>query len=809
MAQYRKQVMPIPHRFKYEAMPRHEREQLLPERNVCSLHPADNWDDAFITGNGTQRLDVLGDPYYDRLTLTHEALYEPRWARTPEPPDLTGIMPTVRRLMREGKFKEAADLVEQETIKHDVYAEQHAKDPVMPIWSLRRHHAIRLHIRQEEAGSTRRYLRWLDMMTGCVTVQWENDLGRFKREALASYEGDTSAIRLTSERAGTLNAEIELVLPFKHPDYGGRESINDPDKCSHRLLSQDDTIALEFAYYPEYGQKGYCTVIRFVNSGGTAMFRDNKIVVEGADSLLLLSRTVKYEGGFSFGCSASLVEAISGLEADFDRYTAANLAHIGSRMDRSRIRLGTHADHALSSEELLRTVHTTQEFAPALLEKLYDMGRFFLITDTGEIPPMWGQHNINTNLQVCAGNNTGLFDEMDVYFRYYETKFDDFRTNARKLYNARGLLASVHCDYDSGLFYHYSKTYPHYAWTGCLGWIYNEFWGYYLVTGDNDFLRERVVPALKEIALFFEDYAIDRDDNGRVIFYPSFSPENPTPAYMTSNGVYAASINSVMDIMICREVLDNLITACNWLGIEQENIPHWEKQLESLPEYLLDEEGGLKEWAWPSINENYDHRHVSHHYGVWPDRHITWEDQPHLAHAIQISNRKRAQQDDSAHGIIHRLFTAIRLKDLSETVQNLSQLMNHGFITRALTTLHYPYFLACPDLQGAFPAILLEMCVYSKPGTIEFLPAMPESLPSGRIQGVWLYTWAKLESLEWDRNGFTAHIVSDRDQTICLRNRRGTGGELLINGQPVRMDGDHVDYAFKKGEVVTVSAMWA
>ena len=111
--------------------------------------------------------------------------------------------------------------------------------------------------------------------------------------------------------------------------------------------------------------------------------------------------------------------------------------------------------------------------------------------------------------------------------------------------------------------YHFSSTYPHYCWTGCLGWIYNEFWGYYLVTGDKKFLEERIIPALKEIALFFEDYACDRDENGRTIFYPSFSPENPTPYYIQKpEGLCATSINSVMDIMICREVLDHLIEGC-------------------------------------------------------------------------------------------------------------------------------------------------------------------------------------------------------------------------------------------------------
>ncbi|MBR5115935.1 MAG: methyltransferase, partial [Lachnospiraceae bacterium] len=47
-----------------------------------------------------------------------------------------------------------------------------------------------------------------------------------------------------------------------------------------------------------------------------------------------------------------------------------------------------------------------------------------------------------------------------------------------------------------------------------------------------------------------------------------------------------------------------------------------------------------------------------HHYDVWPGRAVTPETEPELTKASIISNRKRGQQDDSAHGIIHRAFTA-------------------------------------------------------------------------------------------------------------------------------------------------------
>lgn len=799
----------VPYEFAYEAMSLEKRRKVLPQRNVNSLYPSEDWTHAFFTGNGRQTLNLLGDPFDETVVFSQEALYEPTWAKAPEPPDLTGVMPEVRKLLLAGKFDQAANLVEKVQLEAGFgpFMNKTNMGAIIPQSSLRLHNAFHLAIRQPKAGRAKDYLRWLDMMTGCVTVQWENDLGSFKREAVVSYLGDVNAIRFTAPGAGMLDVDIEIKLPIGDIPGGQRGGLRFPGKCTAHFSLQEDMAAYELAYFPDYGNKGYCSVIRFVRTGGTLTAGEKGVSIKGADSLVVLAKTVKFEGAFKFGCSMAVAEELKDA-AGFDELVAYNKKHLGAKMTLSHIALGNPQDSVLSGEELLKRTHTGEQMDPTLLEKLYDMGRFYQIVDTGEIPPMWGQHNINTNLQVCAGNNTGLFDEMDVYFRYYESKFDDFRINAKKLFGARGLLASVHCDYDSGLYYHFSKTYPHYCWTGCLGWIYNELWGYYLVSGDKAFLRDRIIPALKEIALFFEDYACDRGPDGRVLFYPSFSPEDITPfSYHMPTDVHATAINAVMDIMICREVLDNLIDGCNELGIEQDRIQHWEDQRASLPRYLADPEGGLKEWAWAGVGENYDHRHVSHHYGLWPGRQVNWEDQPELAESIQISNRKRAHQDDSAHGIIHRLFSAIRLKDIEETVQNLAFMMNHGFVTRTLNTSHFPYTGVFPDLQGAMPAALLEMCVFSQPGTVEFLPAMPQELGAGAIHGVWLYTWAKLEDMAWNERGIKAVIVSNREQALTLRCRRSMAA-FQVGGKALDMDGDHVVYTFAKGEKVDIEIMF-
>jgi alpha-L-fucosidase 2 len=790
--------------YPYPFIPADARRAILPERNVCSIAPADEQSDYFYTGNGSHKADVSGRPYSDECVISQELLYEPLWKETPLPPDLRPILPQVRKLLLEGKPGEAEALVDQAQIDagFEKYMNFGAKS-VMPSPIGHLHDALYLTYKQPDAGGTKNYLRWLDLLSGKITSHWENARGVFETATLPAYDGDLIIQRLTAPK-GQLDVDVIVKIP------GGTGLWGWPvlPGSTHTLDKRPDLFTLSMAYNPEFGPRGYVAVVRFVRTGGKTEVTENGIRVSGADSLIVMTKAVSfYDGDFAFGCEKPIAEALLKVNPDFDAMLQVNRDYFTTRMSRSRLYLGKPEDYVLSGEELLERAKYAEELDPMLMDKLYDMGRFFLISDTGKLPPMWGQHNINTNLQVCAGNSTGLLEEMDVYFRYYETKFDDFRTNAKLLFGARGLLASVHCNVDSGLYYHFSRTYPHYCWTGCLGWIYNELWGYWLVTGDREFLRTRLVPALKEIALFYKDYACDRGPDGKVIFYPSFSPENPTPnpdyTTVTCQNINPTRINSVMDIAICGEVLDNLITACRTLGIEEVNIAGWQEQRASLPTYLFDEGGGLKEWAWPTIEENYNHRHVSHHYDVWPGRAVTPEIEPEIARAIQISNRKRGQQDDSAHGIIHRAFSAIRLKDLEEMEQNVSQLVNHGFVRRNLATTHFPYRGQCPDPQGSIPAILLELCVFSMPGTVEFLPAMPQAFPSGKIEGIWLYTWAKLESLAWTPAGLTATIQSNQAQTITLRCRRPMKA-LLVNGKNLPLAGDHAEYTFAAGETAAV-----
>ncbi|QGQ96051.1 hypothetical protein EHS13_14785 [Paenibacillus psychroresistens] len=605
----------------------------------------------------------------------------------------------------------------------------------------------------------------------------EDERGHYIRRAFVSKPDQVAVQLITAHQASTLDLRLRLVT-----DQAVQTDSWEMGQLPENLqISRDylpERLVLKGQYDAEFGSIGYVVATRVIVNGGSSLIEGEELVVSAADSVLLLTKVERY-AHLEEDSDSQMVESLKKLEGDYDKLLARHADFHTPIMQRCELKLSSGEDYLLSVEELLAQQHSDSDLSSALVEKLFDMGRYFLLTDSGEIPPVVGHTNINVNLQVCSGNLADLSESMEVFFSWVEGMLEQFRENANHIFGTRGIVADVHPDAENGYLNHYDFNWPHHYWISAAGWLYNEFWGHYLITGDKKFLEERIIPGLKEIALFYEDFLTDFDEDGYHIFYPSYSPES-----WPENTGCMISINAVMDIMVCREVLDNLLDGLRILGTEDEKIPIYEAILNKLPPYLLDEEGALKEWAWPGLEERYNHRHVSHHYDVWPGNAITWENTPELARAVLLSNRKRGQQDDSAHGIIHRALTAARLKDSTDVYANLKQLLEHGFINTSLMTNHFPYRVYFPDLIGALPACFIEMLIYSQPGLIELLPALPREMPKGSLSGVRCFTFAVMKKLAWNLNEgwIEAEIVSLVDQEILIKYRHGLM-DLIVNGK--------------------------
>ena len=84
MSNYGIQTKPC--ELKYAPMDIKKRRKLLPKKSVSSLYPAKADIDVVVTGNGKQRIDVIGDPYHERIIFKRERIMDMRWKDTPETP---------------------------------------------------------------------------------------------------------------------------------------------------------------------------------------------------------------------------------------------------------------------------------------------------------------------------------------------------------------------------------------------------------------------------------------------------------------------------------------------------------------------------------------------------------------------------------------------------------------------------------------------------------------------------------------------------------------------------------------------------
>lgn len=266
---------------------------------------------------------------------------------------------------------------------------------------------------------------------------------------------------------------------------------------------------------------------------------------------------------------------------------------------------------------------------------------------------------------------------------------------------------------------------------------------------------------------------------------PSYSPENNPKNYPSPS-----TANCAIDISACRNNIEMLLDVVADAAPDTDT-SEWEYMLNHLPPYLYDDTGALKEWATTSFEENNEHRHLSHLYGVWP----LFESQKDeaLTSACKQAIANRESENEASHALVHRSLIAARLKDRDSLTDALTSLMNHKIHYDSLMTNHdYDRGSCyCTDFAIGYLGIINESLVYSNTNEIEILPALPTSgFDSGKITGLRTRTQAAIESLEWDINGkSTVTIKSDIDQTIVIS---------------CAVTGEKSEVAFKAGESKTV-----
>ncbi len=734
------------------------RRKIIPQQGFCCLTPGG---EALSSGNGAVNIEVPGNLFAEQISFSHESLFTPR-KKSLEAPNIAHVFPQVRQMMLDGKYDEAIMIAYNEW----------RKTPI----SLAGFGGSRFNMFLESPKSTsvKDYLRTVDFGNTEVKVYWTDEHGDWVRRIFTSRPDNVVVQWLTAPAKHQVNVRIRV-----SEGGGGREGIPGGNKSGNTLTDfNEQRLIIKGRLDPSVDNRGYANITRVVREGGSARMDGDTLVIENALSVMLLTR-IEYLPDFSDDHVETVWKSLEALTPDYPALLERARVIQSEMLNRVTVDFGEASKYGLSAEELLSDQRSNPGYSGAFLKTFFEMCRYWFIITTGKYRSVWALTNVNTNLQV-APITLGNHREGELaYFDWVESLFEDYRTNAKNIYGMRGAHYPIAPTKDSGVFTMFDhadstgETWPHPYWISAGGWVLRPFWDHYLVTGDLDFLRKRMVPAYKDLALFYEDFLTVTDKNGNYIFVPSFSPEN-NPGNL--NPGCMAVINASMDISVCREVLTNLVEACELLGIEGDSVPKWKAILAKLPPHLLEPDGTLKEWAWSDLEERYNHRHVSQCYGAWPGDEIDPDRTPKLAKAALIADRKRAHERLAAHSHCQRALIGARLKDNYMVDSELRQLLEQGFVGTTLLCPHDPYAnMRIPDAQGGIPAIMMEMLAYSRPGIIEVLPALPHTLVKGSIKGMLLRTFARLDKLDWNMEAGTVDltVTSLRKQDVTLIARYG------------------------------------
>jgi alpha-L-fucosidase 2 len=796
---------PVPGRsYPITPMPLAERvrRKVVPRRGFCSIGPADAVNESLVSGNGAMRIELMGDPYTEQVLFRHESLLMP-WKKPVEAPDVADIFPRVRQLELEGKHAEAMALALQRMgegpIKPDT--EPHLTIP-----------AFLMRLESPKSAGARNYLRTVDFESAELTVHWSDDRGDWVRHAFVSRPDNVVVQWLTGSAGQPLNVRVSLHRSAawsmrsgadwgSHAGIGAtspdREAYNlgengappklDPpkgvDACDVRQDCNEQRLIYTCRLDPSVDHSGYAGVVRVVRRGGSARMDGDALVIENASSVMLLTR-IEHFSDFGAERVETLRREVEELVPDYAALLGRARTVQSEMLNRVTVDFGGAAQHGVATEELLADQRSRPDYSPALLTRVFEMGRYWFVLTSGKYPGISGETNATIDLQMAGAAQGGLREGLEAYFAWMESLAADCRTNARNVFGLGGAVHPLFPDKGIGASFYYTGhsafgLWPY--WISAGGWRLRQFWDHYLVTGDVDFLRNRVVPALKELALFYEGFLTATDKNGNYMFVPSISPEN-VPVTVDPSG--PVLVNATMDIAVCREVLTNLIQASELLGADAGSTSKWKDMLTKMPPYLREPDGTLKEWAWPTLQERYAHRHVSHLYGAWPGDEIDPDRTPQLARAAEIACRRRsfdvmgtavAGETLAAFARCHRALVGARLKDNVIVDVQLRQLLEQGYVSSSLRCSREPYGQPAPDAHGGIPAIVMEMLLYSRPGVIEVLPALPEPLTKGSISGMLARTFARIDRLAWDMNARTVEltVTSLRAQRVTLMARHG------------------------------------
>ncbi|MHC4505545.1 MAG: glycoside hydrolase family 95 protein, partial [Planctomycetota bacterium] len=245
--------------------------------------PAAEWVEALPVGNGRLGAMVFGGVARERIQFNEDTL----WTGKPHEYDHPGAadhLETIRRLLREGKQKEAEDLASEHFMS--VPLGQMAYQPFGD---------LRLDFPGHEEATG--YRRSLDLDAAVAKVAYTVGGVTFTREVFASAIDQVIVVRIAADRPGSVSLTARMESP--HEEHATRASGpvevslagRVKDAPNKRRSAQECVMRFEarLRAIPEpEARAANCPERELREGGGKVTSTDEGITVEGADAVTLL-----------------------------------------------------------------------------------------------------------------------------------------------------------------------------------------------------------------------------------------------------------------------------------------------------------------------------------------------------------------------------------------------------------------------------------------------------------------------------------------------------------------------------------------
>ncbi|MFD9704573.1 glycoside hydrolase N-terminal domain-containing protein [Lentzea sp. NPDC059081] len=616
------------------------------------------------------------------------------------------------------------------------------------------------------AGATN-YRRTLDLSNGLVTTTYTHDRQQYRREFYASHPDDVVIARLTGPaQSGT------ITLGGTH----GEPTVGD---TPHTAALFTGSLSNKLAYS--------AAVTAFSPNGTVKVDGSTLTFTNCSDLVIVFSGGTNYVPVASTGYQDPQLEPAktaldkAAVRAKPDALLHTHVADYRKKYDRQQITLGrsTDAQRAMDTWTRLQARAQNPTPDPELEASYLQFGRYLAITGSRDNLPLnlqglWLSTNnpdwysdyhtdINIQMNYWLADRAALSDTFEALANYCLAQLPSWTTTTQAVYqddrnrfrNTNNRVAgwaiafSTNIHGGSGWWWH----------PGGNAWLCMSLYEHYEYTLDRTYLA-KIYPLLKGACEFWESRLVDTPQG--LVDDHDWSPEHGPQD--TRGNTYNQEL--------VHHLFGKYRQATEILGRDR----NYGRKIAALQAKLYlpvvsPKTGMLQEWMSPDDLGETTHRHLSPLVGFFPGDRINTDDSPTtLLNGVKQHLITRGMES-FGWGLAWRAACWARLKDATRAYELIQKVIRPSIDYANGTAPNFFDMYSFGDRSifqidanmGA-PAAMLEMLLYSRPGVIELLPALPEAWKTGKATGIGARGGFTVD-LEWQNSKITSARITSTGGT--------------------------------------------